>query len=187
MKLLKVMDADTATGLLLEKIREHPKGTPRPRRIRQAALSEAGGLICAEDIISSEYVPAFDRSTVDGYAVRAADTAAAGESIPAFLDLIGRIEMGGEANLSLTPGTCAYVPTGGMLPDGADAAVMIEHTEQIGANRIALYQSASPNENIVRKGDDIRPGDAAVSRGTKLGAGQIGAIAALGIPEVSVF
>jgi molybdopterin molybdotransferase len=181
MKLLNVMDAGTAQTLLLDTIRR------RERRHELLPLTEATGRVLAEDMLSSEYVPAFDRSTVDGYAVRSADTAAAGEAIPVFLDIAGKIEMGHTADISLTPGTCAYVPTGGMLPGGADAAVMIEHTEQIGSRRIAIYQSASPGENIVRRGDDMSPGRAAAHRGAKLGPGQIGALAALGISKVPVY
>jgi molybdopterin molybdotransferase len=181
MKMLNVMDAGTAQSLLTDTIRE------RERRLTLLPLAEAAGRVMAEDMLSPEYVPAFDRSTVDGYAVRSADTAAAGEAIPVFLDLAGKIEMGRAAGISLAPGTCAYVPTGGMLPAGADAAVMVEHTEQIGSKRIAIYKPVSPNENIVRKGDDISPGEVAVSRGTKIGAGQIGALAALGVSKVPVF
>jgi molybdopterin molybdotransferase len=181
MKLLNVMDAGTAEEMLVDTIRGRERITVR------LPLAGAAGRVLAEDMLSSEFVPAFDRSTVDGYAVRSADTAAAGEAIPVFLDITGKIEMGLDAGFSLAPGTCAYVPTGGMLPEGADAAVMIEHTEQIGSGRIAIYQSASPNENIVRKGDDISPGETAARRGTKLGAGQIGALAALGIADVSVY
>ncbi|HOV39158.1 MAG TPA: molybdopterin molybdenumtransferase MoeA, partial [Spirochaetales bacterium] len=99
-----------------------------PLSAERIPLGEAGGRICAETIYSTEDVPAFDRSTVDGYAVRSKDTYGASDSAPALLTVTGEIEMGVQA-LPLEKDSCAYIPTGGMLPPGADAVAMLEHCE----------------------------------------------------------
>ena len=91
---------------------------------------QASGYVLAEDLSAKGDIPGFDRSTVDGYAVRAADTAGAGESIPAFLHIVGSVEMGEAAPVAVGAGECVYVPTGGMLPEGADAVVMVEYCER---------------------------------------------------------
>ncbi|MDR2487774.1 MAG: molybdopterin molybdotransferase MoeA [Clostridiales Family XIII bacterium] len=181
MKLLQVQDAEAAAALLLAVVRDWE------RRCEWLPLSEAAGRVCAEDLAADAFVPDFNRSTVDGFAVVSADTAAAGEGVPVVLEVAGQVEMGASADFAIRPGACAGVATGAMLPKGADAAVMIEHTEAVGAGRVALYQSAAPGENIVRRGDDMKPGDVCVPRGTRLGAGQVGALAALGILDVPVF
>ena len=92
----------------------------------------AVGFICASDVLSPETVPAFDRSTVDGYAVACADTNAASASAPAVFELCGEVKMGERADFVVGGGRCVYVPTGGMLPKGADAVAMIEDCERRG-------------------------------------------------------
>ncbi|MBR4726464.1 MAG: molybdopterin molybdotransferase MoeA [Clostridia bacterium] len=149
-------------------------------------LADAAGRILAADLIAGEDIPAFDRSTVDGYAVIAADTFGAGAAIPAQLDTVGEILMGEAAETALRRGQCVRISTGGMLPPGADAAVMVEQTEQ--AEGLCLvYKSVAPFENVTRKGDDLARGDAVLKKGTLLGAAQIGVLAALGAREVDVF
>ena len=103
------------------------------------SLDKACGGILAEDVYASCDIPAFRRSTVDGYGILSGDTAAAGESIPVILTVKGRVTMGQPASFSIGHGECAEVPTGGMLPDGADAVEMTEYAEPFGADGVALY------------------------------------------------
>lgn len=149
-------------------------------------LAEALGRVLAEDIESPEYVPGFDRSSVDGYAVAAADTFGCSESSPALLRLRGRVEMGRAPEFALAPGECAAIPTGGRLPEGADAAVMLEYSEDYGGGLIGLTKSAAPGQNVVFRGDDAAPGRAVLRAGRRLRAADIGALAAMGITEPAV-
>ena len=110
---------------------------------KEVPLREALHGVLAEDIYGRINIPDFRRSMVDGYAVIAKDTMGAGESLPVFLKVIGDVGMGEEADCVITPGTCAYVPTGGMIPDGADACVMVEYCEQFDSEEIAVYQATS--------------------------------------------
>ena len=150
-------------------------------------LSEALDRILAEDIVAAEHVPSFRRSTVDGYAVCAADTAAAGEGIPVFLTVKGQVEMGRPAAFTLQNGAGAEVATGGMLPDGADAVMMVEYAEPFGADGIALYTSVSVGENVVQIGEDAKAGDLLLPRGKCIQAQDIGALAAVGMVRVPVY
>ena len=149
-------------------------------------VSACCGRILAEDILSSEYVPGFTRSTVDGYAVKASDTFGCSDSIPALLTLSGEILMGEEAAATLSAGCCFSVPTGGAVPEGADAVVMIEYTENYGDGTIGVEKPASPGLNIIYKGDDLVPGKPVLPAGRRITASDIGALASLGITGVSV-
>jgi molybdopterin molybdotransferase len=150
-------------------------------------LEGAMGRIAAGDIMSGEYVPRFDRSAMDGYAVIASDTAGASGTEPVVLHLIGQIEMGKETELKLERGQCAAIPTGGMLPAGADGIVIVEDSERRGDEEVAVYQQAVPDVHIVRKGEDVKPGDVVVPNGSVLTSGKLGALAALGIVGVEVY
>ena len=149
-------------------------------------LSECCGRILAKDLTSSEYVPGFSRSTVDGYALRASDTFGCSEAIPALLTLSGEILMGEAADSALPEGCCAAVPTGGALPEGADCAVMIEYTENYGDGTIGIEKPASPGLNVIRRGEELVPGKTFLSAGRRISVTDIGALAALGITQVPV-
>ena len=149
-------------------------------------LSEACGRITAKDVVSGEAVPAFDRSTVDGYAVRSSDTYGASESIPSFLTLVGDVAMGEAAGFKLYSGQCAYVPTGGMIPEGADGMGMIEHTENLDATNIAIYKPCAVGENINRTGEDMLPGEVILKAGRKIRPQDLAALSTLGITKVLV-
>lgn len=149
-------------------------------------LAESYGRILAHDITAGEYVPGFTRSTVDGYAVLASDTFGCSDSIPAVLEVSGEVRMGSGAEDQLLPGCCMYVPTGGAVPEGADAMVMIEYTEDYGDGSIGILKSAAPGMNIIYKGDDVYPGKSVISAGRRLTGSDIGAMAAMGISKVSV-
>ena len=154
---------------------------------RVLPISFASGEVLASDMYSSEDVPHFRRSTVDGYAVMSKDTAAAGESLPSFLKVVGNIEMGFSADFAISSGECAEIPTGGMLPDGADAVVMVEYCETFGKEEVAVYKSAAFGSNVVQVGDDCKSGNLLLPIGRRLTPLDIGILATAGIKEVPVF
>ena len=150
------------------------------------ALSKSLGRIIANDQVMEEDLPSFSRSTVDGFAVRSSDIFVAGEGIPVVLDNIGEILMGRTTELTLAPGQAANIPTGGMLPFGADAVVMIEYTEKPDEKTVLVVKPVAPGENVISKGEDMRSGTVIVHRGERIGVAQIGALAACGFAEISV-
>ncbi|AFS79895.1 molybdenum cofactor biosynthesis protein MoeA [Gottschalkia acidurici 9a] len=149
-------------------------------------LSSADRILC-DDIISEENVPGFDRSTVDGYAIKSSDSHGASESLPSFLSLNGEIRMGKEAVTEIHPGEAIYVPTGGMLPKGADGVIMIEHVEKMDEENILIYKPISFGENVIFKDDDIKIGQVALEKGKKITPQDIGVLASLGIFKVKVY
>ncbi len=149
-------------------------------------LSEACGRTLKEAFTADEYVPDFNRSTVDGFAVRAADTFGCSESIPAILPLMGEIRMGDAAGLTLEAGSCAAVATGGDVPDGADAVVMLEHTEDYGDGTIGITKPVAPGNNMIFRGDDVFPGKTILPAGHTLTPHDMGALAALGVLKAAV-
>ena len=151
-------------------------------------LSEAAGRVLAFDIFSKENIPPYRRSTMDGYAVRSRDLGAAGDMIPTMLKVTGEVLLGADSSgLTVGPGCCVYVPTGGEVPAGADAVVMVEYCEPFGDSMLAVSKSASPGENVVQAGEDIAEGDILLSKGRKLRPQDIGVLAAAGIVTVPVF
>lgn len=156
-------------------------------KLVKVPLKDALDQVLAEDIYGRVNIPDFRRSMVDGYAVIAKDTMGAGESIPVFLKVIDDVGMGEEATCVITPGTCAYVPTGGMIPDGADACVMVEYCEQFDSEEIAVYQATSVGRHVVDIGEDSKEGELLFKKGTKLRPQEIGALSAEGFTEVKVF
>jgi len=149
-------------------------------------LAEACGRTIRENIVGTEYVPEFNRSTVDGYAVRAADTFGCSDSIPAILALAGEIPMGQAADTPLEAGTCVAVATGGAVPEGADAVVMLEYTEDYGDGTIGILKPVAPGNNLIFKGDDVAPGKIIIPAGHTLAPHDIGSLAAMGISSVKV-
>ena len=150
------------------------------------SYTEAAGRVLAEDIVAEEYVPDFDRSTVDGYACRAADTFGCSDAIPAILEVKGEVLMGQGADFSLPRDACAYVPTGGAIPKGADCAVMIEYTEDYGDGTVGILKPGAPGMNLIFRGDDVYPGKAILKAGRVLTPQDVGALAAVGKTTVSV-
>ena len=149
-------------------------------------LGNAMGRVLALDITAGEYVPGFDRSTVDGYAVRARDTFGCTDAIPAILPLKGEVLMGEGAEFPLNAEECVAVPTGGAVPVGADAVVMIEYTEDYGDGTIGISRPVAPGENLIFRGDDVFPGKVILKAGHVLSSQDIGALAAIGRVEVPV-
>ena len=164
----------------------HDKFRPVSELAESVPLTAAAGRTLSEDIIAEEYVPDFNRSTVDGYAVRAADTFGCSDAIPAILSLQGEIRMGEDAGFALLRENCAYVPTGGALPEGADCAVMLEYTEDYGDGTIGILKPGAPGMNVIFRGDDVYPGKIVLQAGRVLSAQDIGALAAIGRTVVPV-
>jgi molybdopterin molybdotransferase len=143
--------------------------------------------IIASDIISSEDLPAFCRSTVDGYALNSKDTFGAKETSPAYITVRHEILMGAVPDFELKNREAAKIPTGGMLPKGADAVVMLEHAQIVSGDMIEVMRPAAPNENVIQQGEDIKKDEIILSKGHKLRAQDIGAFAGIGITEIEVF
>lgn len=150
------------------------------------SLTSAMGRTLAEDISAEEFVPDFDRSTVDGYAVRAKDTFGCTDAIPAILPLQGEVLMGQGAAFALNKECCGAVPTGGAVPEGADSVVMLEYTEDYGDGTIGILKSVAPGQNMIFRGDDVDPGKVILTKGSVLSSQDIGALAAIGRVQVPV-
>jgi molybdopterin molybdotransferase len=170
----------------LQKVLEYTSDFPRIET-EGVPLIEATGRTLAADIFSEVDLPDFMRSTMDGYAVCASSTFGASEANPAYLTIKGNVDMGKPPDFSLGSGQAARILTGGMLPDGTDSVVMIEHTEAIDDTSIEVYRSVAPGQNILEKGEDIRKGAILVSGGKKLRAQETGLLAAFGNKTVSVY
>ena len=153
----------------------------------ERALAEADGHVLAADVLATEDLPAADRSGMDGYAVRAADLLGASENNPAWLDLVGQIAIDQPSQIVLQPGQCMGIVTGGYLPPGADAVIMVEHTAEFGAGVIEFRRAAAPGEYIMRQGEDARQGQVLLGQGTLLRPQEVGLLAALGITSVTVY
>jgi molybdopterin molybdotransferase len=150
-------------------------------------LESVPGRVLSEEVRADIDIPGFDRSVVDGYAVRSADTTGAGESVPAMLRLTGRITMGElPAGHSGHTGTCVYIPTGGEMPRGSDAVAMIEYCELIG-DTVLVKRPLANGENIVLRGEDFHAGEIVLKPGVRLGPRDIGVLAAVGCTMVPVY
>jgi molybdopterin molybdotransferase len=155
-----------------------------PERIRlDAALSR----YLAEDVVAFEDLPEQARSTVDGYAVCAEDTFGASDTIPALLDVIDSVQMGTIPEFTLATGQAAPIPTGGFLPHGADAVVMVEYTNPAGKGSVEITRPVTLLTNVLNKGEDARSGDTLRPKGTRLRFQDIGFCAAAGFPQVQVY
>ncbi len=154
--------------------------------VETVSLGDAHRRVPDTEIVATEALPGFNRSSVDGYAVRAADTYGASESIPGYLRVVGAVRMGTEATDQVGAGTAVAIPTGGMLPPGADAVVMIEHTQEATADTIEVVRPVAPGENVVRFDEDVAAGAAIAPRGRPLRAHDVAMLAAAGVVEVAV-
>jgi molybdopterin molybdotransferase len=153
--------------------------------------------VLAEDMVAPHPLPDFRRSTVDGYAVRAADTHGASDSLPAYLTLVGEVPMGDVPAFEVESGQCALIHTGGMLPDGSDAVVMLESTQNIGRDRqlpvptpgggeIEVFRAVAEAENVIRVGEDVARGQVVQAKGSLIRPAEIGGLMALGITLIRV-
>ncbi len=170
----------------LKKVLEYTSDFPRVKT-EDVPLPEATGRVLAADIFSEVDLPDFMRSTMDGYAISASSTFGASEANPAYLTIRGSVSMGESPAFSVGPGEAAEISTGGMLPDGTDSVVMIEHTETIDKTTIEVYRSVAPGQNVLEKGEDISMGAVLVSDGKRLRAQETGLLAAFGQETVRVY
>ncbi|MCG2729257.1 MAG: molybdopterin molybdotransferase MoeA [Acetobacterium sp.] len=151
------------------------------------SIDDAMERVLATDIVSTVNVPHFNRSVVDGYAVKLTDVQGASNVIPGFLRIIGEVPMGKATDLILNQGETAYVPTGGMIPAGTEAMVMIEYTEKLGERDLAVYCNAGANENMMLIGDDVSIGEVVLKAGHFLRPQDLGVLSALGHLQVEVY
>ncbi len=170
-----------ARSLLLSKLQTIKTGT------ETRSLAEALDRVTANDISAPEDLPPSDRSTMDGFAVIAADTFGASQSMPAYVNITGEVQMGILPTGTVNRGTCYRIPTGGIVPDGSDAVVMFEHTVPVDEQMIEIVKPAGSGSNIIRKGEDIARGSQALPSGWRLRPSDLGLLAGLGIIEVEVF
>ena len=183
--MLHVTTLDEAKSLVAKRF-VAPAAPVAPVRTQEVPLASALGRACAADIVAEEGVPPFDRSTVDGYAVRAADTFGSSDALPALLVLAGEVEMGALPDCACEPGKCVRIPTGGQVPAGADAVAMVEHCEDFGDGTIGIARAVAPGENVVFRNDDVKPGQVLIPAGTRLEPHHIGTLASLGATTCSV-
>jgi molybdopterin molybdotransferase len=151
------------------------------------ALADCLGRVTAEDVFSDVDIPDFNRSTMDGFAVKASSTFGASEANPAYLNVRGQIRMGGRPDFSIGPGEAARIATGGMLPEGADSVIMVEHTDTLDDTTIEAYRSVAPGQHVIEKGEDIRHTIPALVAGTRIRPQEAGLLAACGRAETVVF
>lgn len=148
-------------------------------------LAQAFGRVLARDIPAPEDLPLADRSCMDGYAVRAADLFGASETGPTQLACVAEIAVDACPDFELLPGQCAWIPTGGCLPRGADAVLMVEFSQDLGAGIVEMRKAVAPGEYVMQRGEDARAGEPALPAGTRLRAQEIGLLAALGVALIS--
>src|SRR5688572_14712925 len=161
----------------------------RPERrtpVEAVALDEALGRVPAEPVEAPHALPGFARATVDGFAVRAADTYGASEGLPSYLDLAGAVRMGAAPTVAVSHGKCVAIPTGAVLPDGADAVVMVEYTAETMPGTIEVTRPVAPGAGLVRADEDVATGATLVPGGRPLRAPDLGLLAAAGVTTVPV-
>ena len=144
------------------------------------------GRVTASPVRAPESLPAFPRATVDGYAVRAGDTFGASDSLPAYLAVAGESPMGGAPDFGLKAAQAALIHTGGMLPDGADAVVMLEYTQVARPAEVEVLRPVAPGETVVQPGEDVQRGQIVLAGGVRLRPAEIGGLMALGLTRVTV-
>ncbi len=178
--MLEVVSLEEAQSLVSGRFNRLATGT------ETVSLAEAAGRTIACDVIAREGVPPFDRSSVDGFAVVAADTFGCSDALPALLALTGEIQMGAAPAVGCAPGSCVRIPTGGQVPEGADAVVMLEYCEEYGDGTVGVAKPVAPGDNIVYENDDVAPGQVLIEEGTALLAHHVGTLASLGMAQVTV-
>ena len=170
-----------------EEVRNILREIARPLSSETVGLEESSlGRVLAEDLKSPVDLPGFDRAIMDGFAVRARDTFGASPGAPAYLKLAGEVEMGEAASVAVSPGEAVRVSTGSMMPEGADAVVMVEYTDFLDDETVEMVRSVAPGDHVVGKTEDLRKGELMLSRGHIIRPQDIGALAGVGITSVKV-
>lgn len=168
---------------VVQKLRTVPPLTAEKASLYADALE---GRVLTQDVLAREDVPLTSRSGMDGYAVRAADTFGASESNPTYLQCVARYAIDQQPDITLQAGQCAGIVTGGILPEGTDAVVMVEHTHLMGEDCVEIRKAVPPCEYVMLRGEDARGGAVALKAGTALRPQEIGLLAAVGSVEVLV-
>jgi len=158
-----------------------------PVGIEKVHTRDAFSRVLAKDLVADENLPGFRRSCMDGYAVNAASTFGASESGPAWLNLKGSIAMGDIPDFELAPGEAARISTGGMLPAGADAVVMVEHTEAVDEQSIEVYKSVAPLQHVIDETEDFAKGQTVIEKGRLMRPQEIGLAAGLGHTRIRAY
>ena len=148
--------------------------------------NQAVGRAAAEKVLASQDLPSFARTTVDGYTVRAKDTHGASDNLPMYLTHVGEVSMGGAPEFEIGLAQCALIHTGGMLPKGADAVVMVEDTQQVRTGEIEILRAVSVGENVIQIGEDVVQGQTILSKGRVIRPADIGGLMATGFTKVKV-
>ena len=162
------------------------RNLPDPKLATETISTDSAlGRITATDLRAPHALPEFPRSTVDGFAVKAADTYGASNFLPAYLNLIGECPMGAAPELEITPTTPAIIHTGGMLPKGADAVVMLEYTQTVD-NEIEILRAVADGENVIRIGEDVVEGSLIKPKGSSIRPAEVGGMMALGFTQIEV-
>jgi molybdopterin molybdotransferase len=181
---LTLLPPDEARDRLLSHL-----STPEPTT-ETIEVAAALGRVCAEDIRAPHPLPEFPRSAVDGYAVCARDTYGASDSLPAYLALAGEVPMGDAPPSALQAGQCMLIHTGGMLPENADAVVMLEYTQKTGPSaglgEIEILRAVAQGENVIAVGEDVAQGQVVQAAGSRMRPAEIGGLMALGVTEMRV-
>jgi molybdenum cofactor synthesis domain-containing protein len=179
--MLKTRPVEEVTRMIANRFGEYRVGTEK------VPLQDALGRVLSEHILATAFIPNFNRATVDGYAVLAGDILDASESSPTQLKLIGVSHMGAQTTFTIRAGQCAYVPTGGEVPQGTDTMVMIEDTHLLSDDTVAFSKPYVAGLNLIYRGEDTQPGDRIIPSGKRLKVADTGTLAAMGITQVPVF
>lgn len=171
----------------LEDARTHVLASCSPLPAEPRPITQALGSVLAEELSAAEAIPPFDNSAMDGYAVRAADTATATPDRPVSLEVVGELRAGSSPTVTVAAGQAVRIMTGAPVPTGADAIVMVERTQPGPDGTVLVTQAVTPGLHIRRVGEDIAVGDRVFAAGTQLGPGHLGVLASLGVEQVLVY
>ena len=176
----KLMTLDEAKEAILQNFKH------KPSAIEKVPLLEAYNRVLAQDVIATLNIPPFNRSTVDGYAVKAEDTFGADENKPVKLKVCGTVKIGELPTVTVKSGNAAEIVTGAPIPQGANAVVMVEYTERRN-NELYVYSAVGENENVMKAGSDIKKGETVLKSGQLLDSREVGVLAALGMAKAKVY
>lgn len=175
------IEAEAALSLIMQTIENSGTGTS------QVPIENALGRVMAQSITSTEDIPGFSRSTMDGFAVRASDTFGATETSPAYLEISGEVLMGQEADITVAPGKAVRIATGGMLPRGADAVLMLEYATAIDNTMIEAQKAMAPGENVIQRGEDMSGDEEILAQGVRLRPQDVAVLASAGVTSIETF
>jgi len=176
----KLLSFDEAKQLLEQSF------SPKPVGVEKVSISKANERVLAQDVVAPMDIPPFSRSTVDGYAVKAADIFGASEDHPITLKFCGHVAIGESPKVVVETGLAAEIVTGAPLPDGADSVVMVEQTNRR-EDKVLVHRPVSVGENLMATGSDIRKSETVLKKGRILASREIGVLAAIGMTEVAVY